>query len=387
MKYRIPTYEECKEINRYNGDMIFYESTIEIDGYKISMFNYRHAWYNEFNNPLPNSDITAHELRGITFIFNEDGSLYRRHLLLRKFWNINQHEESLAKNFDNDPIKFVMEKEDGSVAGFFRLPNGKVIGRSKFSTISEQAIEVTRIYNNNNKIKDLVDWSLDNNIDLIFEYVSPDNKIVVHYEEQDLILLKARDSETGEYLDLRNIPTDGVSVAEYQDYTSLDDMIEKFQTIENTEGSVIEFESGYIAKLKTKWYCDRHKMFTEQLNRENDIIRLTIEETIDDMLAQLSDSPSDTKKREFIEDIISVVFNYRNKVMKTVLDICSEYKGDSKSLFLDNKDNELISFIMYYSNDMDVDKTLEFIDRVILKNTYKLMQAKTWIKNIKKWLE
>ena len=66
MKNKLPSYEDC--LNLCLGESSFYESEKIIDGYKISLFNYRLADNKDFNKPF------AKEMRGICFVFNEDGS-------------------------------------------------------------------------------------------------------------------------------------------------------------------------------------------------------------------------------------------------------------------------------------------------------------------------
>ena len=36
----IPTYDDCVEICKSKGDLIFYEQKYDIEGYKVSVFNY-----------------------------------------------------------------------------------------------------------------------------------------------------------------------------------------------------------------------------------------------------------------------------------------------------------------------------------------------------------
>ena len=126
--YFLPTYEECRQICDANENFLFYESRTEIDGFLISIFNYRLAQSNNFNQPIPgNSKIKAHELRGLTFVFNKDGSLYKRFLLLDKFWNMNQTECSMYSVVKDYKIKNIYNKEDGSVASFIQLPSASVL--------------------------------------------------------------------------------------------------------------------------------------------------------------------------------------------------------------------------------------------------------------------
>ena len=63
-----------------------------VNGYNVSIFNYNICYKGLFDNPIPGSDLKGHELRGLMFVFNDDGSLYKRILLLRKFFNVGQEK-------------------------------------------------------------------------------------------------------------------------------------------------------------------------------------------------------------------------------------------------------------------------------------------------------
>lgn len=63
--YYLPTYEECREMCDNNDNLIFYESKHVLDGYNISIFNYRLASYNHFHSE--NIEI---EENGETIIIN-----------------------------------------------------------------------------------------------------------------------------------------------------------------------------------------------------------------------------------------------------------------------------------------------------------------------------
>ena len=85
--YNLLTYNQAVTLTQGN-EAPFYEARFVVDGYNISIFNYRLAMYSDFR------DNFAFEMRGLTFVFNEDGSLYNRYLLLHKFFNLNQVEDS-----------------------------------------------------------------------------------------------------------------------------------------------------------------------------------------------------------------------------------------------------------------------------------------------------
>lgn len=48
MNRTLLTYEQCREIVEKNDEMKFYETKHLVNGYQISIFNYKLAWYNDF---------------------------------------------------------------------------------------------------------------------------------------------------------------------------------------------------------------------------------------------------------------------------------------------------------------------------------------------------
>jgi hypothetical protein len=68
---KIPTYEQSVELCQL-PDAPFYESKMEVDGYVVSVFNYRLAQYKDFANPIPEKpELKAYEMRGLTFVFDK----------------------------------------------------------------------------------------------------------------------------------------------------------------------------------------------------------------------------------------------------------------------------------------------------------------------------
>lgn len=307
MMYRIPTYQEAvaltvgkryvPEIDQYL-DAAFYEAKLVVDGYRVSVFNYRLATNADFR------DNDAYEIRGLAYVFDGDGS-YKSYRLLHKFFNLNQVEETQYSLVKDRKVRSVYSKEDGSVGSFIRLPNGKVVAKSKMAFESDQALGMMSIYNSNEEIRNFVDWSLDNDLVAVFEYVAPHNRIVLRYAKEELILLRLRDNSTGEYLDLDDYKDriGGIRTAVSYDYT-LDELVEMSMTVEDMEGWVVDLD-GLFLKLKTKWYFERHGLLTEDLYRENRLVAYVLDEKIDDVLAQIPEDEKESHAR--IERIIAAV--------------------------------------------------------------------------------
>ena len=381
--YHIPTYEDCRLICDTHDNFIFYESKHKEDGFDISIFNYRLATFQNFENPVPDRpDIKGYEMRGITFVWNTDGTLYKRYLLLDKFFNLEQTPCSMYSVVKDYKIKNIYNKEDGSIASFVRLPNGKVLGRSKTSFQSDQAIEIQKIYEKDGQIKQFVDFCMDEDIIPIFEFVSPQNRIVVPYANTELILLRMRDNKTGEYLNINDFAhkLDGISVAASDEGKTLEDLISLKNVTEGKEGWIIQFENGKMIKLKTQWYIDRHRLFTEDLNRENTLIGLIVDETIDDVLAQLEEP---TKKAE-IEKTIEMVNKEIARMSHQVDELMSNYNGDRKDFAIQFNKHPMFPIAMGIISGKD---KVDLIKQRIKIDTKNLMQAREWMKKAKERFE
>jgi hypothetical protein len=70
--YNIPSYSDALELSSRTD--VFYESKTVVDGYSVSTFNYRLAQFSDFENPIEGSELNGYEMRGITYVFNTDGS-------------------------------------------------------------------------------------------------------------------------------------------------------------------------------------------------------------------------------------------------------------------------------------------------------------------------
>jgi len=329
----LPTYEDCVEMCK-REDSPFYESKFTIDGYPISVFNYRLAQYSDFTLPLPsNPKVTAYETRGLTFVFNKNGSLFKRFLLLEKFFNLNQVPESMYSVVKNYKIKFVNNKEDGSIASYIQLPNGRVVGKSKMGFDNEQSNGINRIYKSRPDVKQFVDWCLKNDITAIFEYVSPANRIVLRYLEEDLILLRMRNNSTGKHLDMKDYldKIGSIKIAPFEDdYSDLDNLIEVTAKQVDKEGVIVQtvddFGKDKFFKIKTPWYIERHGLLTNDLYREHIIIGYILDDKIDDILGQVPEDEKEAHQR--INKIITIV---KRTLSEKVLDIEKSYEQFVKS--------------------------------------------------------
>jgi T4 RnlA family RNA ligase len=384
--YSLPSYEEAVELCT-KLDSAFYETKTNVDGYPISVFNYRLAQYKDFSNPIPEKpELKGYEMRGLTFVFNKDGSLFNRYVLLEKFFNLNQVPETLYSVVKNYKIKFISNKEDGSIASFIELPNGKIVGRSKMGFDNDQANGINRVYKTNKDIKSFVDWCLSNDIIAIFEYVAPQNRIVLRYTGEELILLRLRDNLTGKHIDIRDHldKVGSVRIAPFEDeIKDLDDLIELTATQVDKEGSIVtcedEFGRDFFFKIKTPWYMSLHGLLTSDIYNEHVIISSILDDKIDDILGQIPEEEVETHKR--INKIIEVV---KKAISDKIHDLDLSYQvfvdmgEDRKEYALKYRGKEPnFAYVMAMAKGID---SYDLAKDWVSDNTKRLMMARDWLK-------
>lgn len=351
-----------------------------INGRNVHQYNYHLACHKDFEDPFHESDIDmdikGYELRGLTFVEQEDGT-YKRTLFMSKFFNLNEIESNMLHHLKDKEIRRIAIKDDGSAIGFVKIGD-KIFGKTKYSFVSEQAIAATEIYNKDENIRSFVDWCLENDYSPLFEFISDKNLIVVRYQDTKLRLIQLRDNKTGEYLDIYNLDLGDLHYADEIEKISLNQIIDLFQTIEGIEGYVITFADGHMVKVKTKWYIDRHHIVTEDASKENFIIKYTLEETIDDILAQVVNQAD----REKIEEVSSKIVHHVNETVFEIQEIVSKFDGDRQKFFQDNKNHKFQGVVMRGLNDSSYEYIEEQLVKEILKKTFRLNQAIDYLKDI-----
>jgi len=134
------------------------------------------------------------ECRGL--IFYPDGRLMSRPF--HKFFNVGEREETMPANVDLSAPHVVMEKMDGSMIRPVMIGDTMRLGTKMGVTeIAEEAEKW--LFSKSSVAIDWVRSYVDRGFTPIFEWIGPDNKIVIDYPEHKLVLLAIRSNETGEY--------------------------------------------------------------------------------------------------------------------------------------------------------------------------------------------
>jgi T4 RnlA family RNA ligase len=300
------------------------------DGYKLAAFNYFICGWNDFANPLPKRpEVNAFDMRGVTFVFNKDGSLWKTFLMLPKFFNLNQVESTQYGAIKDKEICSITEKEDGSLVAFMMLPNGKLFAKTIGSFTSEQSeLAYNLLYTNEEHVL-WVKEMLKTGCTPLFEYVSWDNRVVLKYSKAQIRFIGMRDNIAGAFISAPEIhdsffPKDMQIVEEVSG--TLDGLIEEAKTTQAKEGWVVKFTDDQLVKLKTAWYFKLHGLRTQDINREDYVIQNYLNETLDDIMTQL-DPVEDADAYNFVSKVTRAIDNYIIHIDKTVQELVDEYNS------------------------------------------------------------
>lgn len=176
---------------------------------------------------------------------------------LPKFFNLSQH---VPGDIPNETFE-VFTKMDGSYGASYIL-DGKAYAASRGSFTSDQALEASKMLDE--KYPDAAQAILDNpGKTYIFEIIYPNNRIVVDYRgRRELVLLAVLDTATGKDLPLEDI---GLPIVERHDGIHDIKALEALE-VENEEGFVVLFKSGFRLKVKFDEYVRLHRVMTQVSN-------------------------------------------------------------------------------------------------------------------------
>ena len=268
----------------------------EKPGYKIC--NYLVQLIDTFEDPYQ-EDISEQEklyrlirreCRGIIFDSNTGNIISRP---MAKFFNLNEKPETHYSNIDLSESHVILDKVDGSFVRSF-LVNGRMIygtkmGETFVTPLVEEFIADKPHYNEFNLML------LNKGFTPIYEFVSRANRVVLAYQETNLILLAIRNMITGEYHNyevMKNLGI-GFNIPVANALPGSIENMELFaeQTREKTgiEGYVVRFNSGKMLKIKSDEYCVFHKV--KDLTRmEKNVLLIIMEDKCDDLISMLADT-------------------------------------------------------------------------------------------------
>lgn len=255
-----------------------------------------------------------------------------------KFKNLNESDEWTLDNVLNriqqHPQYFITNKMDGSNQNFcYNSSDGRIYGSGSQSLDSEESWRLKRgkeLFNSNIGYARLLQEFPDTTF--MFELISPDNPIVVHYtkEQEGLYLFGARNNLTGAELEIPILQTyaNKYNVPMVDIYYSMDfnDVLEQIDnnvyTYDKKEGWVISIydennlynnHNVFKVKMKINDYVLMHKVITS-LSSPNTLIEIISDGNFDDFFSKVPEA-----YKEIIRNLSNEIFHYVNRMEKLVL--------------------------------------------------------------------
>jgi RNA ligase len=290
------TLDETRAVIKAHNEALGATVFIEADRGDHVIFNYLIQFPEAFpeftGDPARDRELgIIRECRGLIFDSVTGKVISRR---FQKFFNLGQNAETQIDRLDFTKPHVIMDKLDGSMISAFRPHNelrwrwGTKMGETD---VAKPVLEHIR---NNLQYNDLADWVDHLGATALFEWTSRQQRIVLDYPEDQLVLLHVRDIKTGEYMSRAevnalgekfNIPTVRVIEGTIND---IHEFVKHTKGLKGLEGYVVQFEDGMI-KLKADEYCLLHNT-KEKLNLEKNVLSMITSEVLDDILPQMDEN-------------------------------------------------------------------------------------------------
>lgn len=241
--------------------------------------------------------ILRRDCRGIIFC-ETTGKVLRK--CFHKFFNLGERTETLPDNMNFKGRHVIMDKLDGSMIAPFML-DGQVRWGTKMG-LTDVAAPVEEFVKRNPHYEKFAAATIASGFTPIFEWCSPQQKIVLPQAEDRLILTAIRDTKHGYYVRSNLTAKFQIPQCTVYDGESVEDVHAFMDRVRNEvdiEGYVVRFDTGHMVKVKCEWYCNIHKI-KEQINSERAILDLMYSGGLDDALALLD--PTEAARIEtFVE--------------------------------------------------------------------------------------
>lgn len=358
-----------------------YKDARSVAGGLYRAFSYRLASYSDFLLP------GAVECRGVLFEIREDGSMIRCAARPQnKFFNA--YENPLVM-FPNDmlstEIVLAMDKRDGSIISSFMDNDNVIRTKSHTSMHSDHAYNTTAMLHADDELYGAVVEADLQFCTVNFEYTSPEFRIVLPYQKDELVVLNVRNRQTGEMIlgdELKKrfpilyrrsvFAKSGNIDSTFPMCHTLRDSIYAAYEMKDIEGFVLQLKDGTMAKVKTHWYCALH-LSKDSINIDSRLYDVVLQDGSDDLRQMFSNDPYCLDKIDRMEKL---VFSTHNKLKQTVVDFVEANKHlDRKEFALAVQDglpkdlnHQGLAFSLYNGKPVNYKETMLKYMKDVLAN-------------------
>jgi len=308
------------QLNMWNQSMrlvdmleSFYYADRFLDGKWFRIFNYRLASYTDFMEP------GGLELRGHTFEIDREGEdatpIRLASNYFPKFFNYRENPSTM--DLDLTKVREIAHKMDGSLISTFTV-NGfdDLRLKTKGSLDSEQCIDAMNWLNQdeNYSFKRELIGAERLGYTVMMEWIAPNNRIVIGYEEPKLVVLGVRSYQDGSYVFFEDVDIDVfpeiiMRWTKIEQVSNSSEFLASVPDMTGIEGFVCRMEDGTLFKLKCSAYVALHHS-KDSINSPRRLFEAVLEEASDDLRSLFYDDPLAIKMIEDMEAFVEVKYNH-----------------------------------------------------------------------------
>ena len=254
--------------------------------------------------------LARRECRGIAFD-TLTGNIASRPF--HKFFNAGEREEVAIDVLPFSDYHIVMDKLDGSMIRPLWTPAGfrwgTKMGVTDVAMLAEEFVADKPWYTEYAQHCRLMGRTP------IFEFVSRRNRIVVDYEQANMILLAVRDNVTGQYMERSALEAHANTYAlplvkTYAQGDCADagaSFVERIRQSKTIDEGVVVFwpEQQLFSKIKTETYSSLHAA-KDKMATERRLLEVVLADDVDDLLPLLPDEDRD-RLSAFVEEFWNAV--------------------------------------------------------------------------------
>lgn len=335
--------------------------------------------YNQYASDMNN--IICQEARGIILeIINSNVKLLCHSF--DKFFNYGEPQGAKTLElFDFNNCTW-QEKRDGSLLRIWYYKDKWRISTSGTIDANKATIDIPSCkYKSFGDMFRNIFTTYDEDLDILdytytysFEMTSPDNKIVVDYENNELTLIGIRDNQLNKELDpYTSNPFTNIKCADKFKFSNLASALENINKRCNFEGLVLCDTSFRRVKIKTDEYLVLAKL-TDETSSDRGILKLILEDKIDDIQNRLPHIEKRIENiRSFLRSEIETIFLLYQQV---------DFTQSRKDIALQLKDNPYSSFVFKRLGNPNYDFVEDYFKVDNLEKIYKTYKEKTGVKDI-----
>lgn len=255
--------------------------------------------YDQIESPKTHQIVI--ECRSLILSYPEFDVVSRKY---DRFFNYGEAPDLYTDFSFDDAI--VMEKADGSLIGVYYNPKtarweistrgmAKAEGEHLFGGSWRQKVQEAFGFKDEDDFQKRCDDIFRHSLTYIFEYCSPENRIVTKYDEAHMVLTGVRCNITGDEADFIGAQYIGVMFGDLRvrapkiySAENLDELVEYANSLPNLEeGFVVRCQkTNKRVKIKSKTYLVAHKLRgNDAVPTRKNVLTLVIEGEVDEFLA------------------------------------------------------------------------------------------------------